>query len=312
MNNRISELGFGRYLSQLFITMKLNSSIRMSLLKLLKIIFNPKVYIYSKLYKKKYSSLSKAYVSPDKKSFEFASNQLKGIEALIKHCLIIYNKKKEKIKNNYIPPTFKVIGSINHNGITRAQTKELKPILKFASQPILMNLISNYVGQVPVIFSATLTYTKPMPKNYDPINFQKFHVDMLDKSLLHLVIPIKNISDKNGPFTYVDAPTSKKIMSNLNYQGGRIEDEYIHKYAKKSNIIKLCGSPGKAWLVSPYYCLHMGARVERGSRLMLIICYGSPNMAIEHSDRMHRKDIQEAFINQETSLAEKHLLRIYN
>ena len=67
---------------------------------------------------------------------------------------------------------------------------------------------------------------------------------MLDKSLLHLVIPIKKISEENGPFTYIDAPTSKKIISAVKYQGGRLNDKIIKKYAKKNNIIKLTGNVG--------------------------------------------------------------------
>ena len=74
-----------------------------------------------------------------------------------------------------------------------------------------------------------------MEKGHKPINFQKFHTDMLDNSLLHLVIPIKDITSQNGPFTYIDAPTSKIIMSSVKYQGGRLEDSTINKYANNFN-----------------------------------------------------------------------------
>ena len=168
-----------------------------------------------------------------------------------------------------------------------------------------MSIASRYMGRVPIIFNATLTYTKKsMQKREKPINFQKFHTDMLDKSLLHLVVPIRKISSLNGPFTFVDAPTSKKIMSAIQYEGGRVEDKIIKKYAKEKNIIKLNGNVGQAWFVSPFYCLHMGARVDKGSRLLLIICYGSPISAIEHSNYMHKKSTQKALIDNNSSNAE--------
>ena len=66
-----------------------------------------------------------------------------------------------------------------------------------------------------------------------PINFQKFHIDMLDKSLLHLVIPIKNISEENGPFTYIDALKSKKIISAEKYQVGRLMIKLLKNILKK-------------------------------------------------------------------------------
>ena len=56
----------------------------------------------------------------------------------------------------------------------------------------------------------------------------------------------------------------------------------------------------------------MGARVVRGTRLLLIICYGSPNSAIEHSNYMHKKSTQKALIDSNSSIAEKHLVTLYN
>ena len=76
---------------------------------------------------------------------------------------------------------------------------------------------------------------------------------------------------------------SEKITKAINYRGGRISDKIIHKYIQRNNTNQLTGPQGKAWLMSPYHCLHMGARVQKGSRLMLIISYASPNMCVEHA-----------------------------
>ena len=312
IRRRIRELGIGRYTSNILRSINIKSELRMSLLSYLQILLNPVIFFNSKLAKKYYPPINNSLINKNKKTFEFKTNQIVGLDKLVKHCLSIYNEKKQVIENNYEPPTFTVIGSRDKNNITQKQVDEIKPILKFASQPLLMSIATNYMGRVPIIFNATLTYTKKMEVGQKPINFQKFHIDMLDKSLLHLVIPIKNISEENGPFTYIDAPTSKKIISAVKYQGGRLNDKIIKKYTKKNNIIKLTGNVGKAWFVSPYYCLHMGARVNKVSRLLLIICYGSPNSAIEHVHHMHTKNIQNALLNNKSDLAEKHLLRLYS
>ena len=117
-----------------------------------------------------------------------------------------------------------------------------------------MSIASNYMGKAPIIFNATLTYTKSMQKGEKPINFQKFHTDMLDKSLLHLVVPIKKISSLNGPFTFVDAPTSKKIMSAIEYEGGRVDGKIIKKYAKEKILLNYRSRTSMVF--SPFYCLH--------------------------------------------------------
>ena len=56
----------------------------------------------------------------------------------------------------------------------------------------------------------------------------------------------------------------------------------------------------------------MGARVEKGTRLLLIICYGSPNSAIEHANYMHRDDIQKALLDEKSTISERNLLRLYS
>ena len=207
---RINELGMGRYTSSILQSLNIKSAKRMIILNYLQIILNPRIFIRSKLAKKQYPHYKNAYIDKNKKTYIFSANEIKGIDELVSHCLKIYNNKKEDINKSYKPPTYRVIGSINKTKILKSEVDELKPILKFASQPILMSIASNYMGKAPIIFNATLTYTKSMQKGEKPINFQKFHTDMLDKSLLHLVVPIRKISSLNGPFTFVDAPTSKK------------------------------------------------------------------------------------------------------
>ena len=90
---------------------------------------------------------------------------------------------------------------------------ELTPIIKFASQPFLMHLTSNYIKKIPMIISATLTFAKPTKNNYNPINFQNFHSDLLDESVLHLVIPIRNIYIlKMGLLLLYTLPHQKELL----------------------------------------------------------------------------------------------------
>ena len=309
---RIEKIGIGRYLDRFFKILNVKISTRMFLLKYLQIILQPKIHFKSKKIKKYNLANEKSFISKTDRFFEFDVNQLAGIETIIQHCKKVFNKKKNEIDKSYKPPVSVLIGKIDENKITSQQVEEIKPILKFAAQPLLMHLISNYIGKIPMIISANLLFTKALKKGHVNMNFQNYHSDLLDTSLLHLVIPIKNITKNNGPFTFLDSNISKKIVSLVDYRGGRISDETINKYVKKSNIKELIGPSGKAWLMSPYYCLHMGARVKKGSRLMLIISYASPNMCVEHVSNFGKKDRKEALLDINSTVSEKALLRVYN
>ena len=284
----------------------------MLILKYLKIILNPVIFIKSKRISDFKIKDNKDKICTEEKFYEFGQNQLSDMDKLIEHCLTVFNKKKSKVLKNYKPPATVIIGKVDNDKITNEQVEELKPIIKFASQPLLMHLASSYMQKIPMIISATLTYAKSLDDKQSHINFQNYHSDLLDKSVLHLVIPIKKIASNNGPFTFIDAINSKRIMTAINYQGGRISDSMIDKFINKMNVTELTGEPGKAWFLSPYYCLHMGARIKKGSRLMLVVSYASPNMCIEHACNLGKKDRKERLLDNVSSRNEKALLRVYN
>ena len=64
--------------------------------------------------------------------------------------------------------------------------------------------------------------------------------------------------------------------------------------------------------MSPFYSIHCGARVRKGFRLLLIISYASPNLAVECVGFLHRESYQRKLLNCNLSKAEKKLLKIYN
>ena len=144
----------------------------------------------------------------------------------------------------------------------------IKPILKFATQDILIGLVAKHLKQIPIIAGITLNYTKKMKASEKPTGAQKFHRDLHDKSLMHLVIPIYDLDKNSGPFTYVDAITSDKIINFVRHKGGRIEDRIIYKFANEENIVKITGQAGQAHFMSPYYSIHCGGRVKKDFRLL--------------------------------------------
>ena len=309
---KIQKIGMGRYLDKVFTLLKLNLSTKMFILKYLQIILNLRIHVKSKKFYIFSMQDTKKFISKDTRIFEFKKEQLIGMENLITHCNNVFNKKKKFILENYQPPVSVVIGKINEKIITNQEVDELTPIIKFASQPFLMHLTSNYIKKIPMIISATLTFAKPTKNNYNPINFQNFHSDLLDESVLHLVIPIRNIYSENGPFTFIHPTASKRITEATNYQGGRISDDIVYKYVKKQDIKELTGEAGKAWIMSPFHCLHMGARIKKGMRLMLVISYASPNMCIEHACNLGKRSTRDKLLAATSSKSERALLRVYH
>ena len=310
---RIKEIGLGRYIAKILILFKMNYKNRNKIIRYIKILIEPVKY-YKSLNTKFYTdNLNNLSICNESKSLFLDKSKLLGTKELLDHCRNIYLEEKNKIQKSYVYPYYMLLDlAKNPLNLSERDVKKIKPILKFASQNLLIGLVAKHIKQVPVIAGITLNYTKAMEKSQKYISAQQYHRDLNDKSLLHLVIPIYDINEDSGPFTYVDIATSKKIIQAINGKEARINDSLINKYAKNDNIIKLTGEAGSAWFMSPYYSIHCGARVKKGFRLLLIITYAAPNLAVECVGFLHRKSYQKKLMDSNSSHAEKNLLKVYS
>ena len=92
--------------------------------------------------------------------FKYFKSKLKNIDELIKHCRGIY-KNKRKIEDSYIPPYYLLLNyNLNSQKFDHDLIDNIKPILKFAAQDILIGLVAKHLKQIPIIAGITLNYTK--------------------------------------------------------------------------------------------------------------------------------------------------------
>jgi ectoine hydroxylase-related dioxygenase (phytanoyl-CoA dioxygenase family) len=150
--------------------------------------------------------------------------------------------------------------------------REIAPIIHFCAQPKLFSIISRYIGEFPVVSNMSLIYTR---QNETVIGPQKWHRDTNAPRQLHLVIPIWDIDELCGPFTLLPGDKSRDVIHALGHNHGRVEDDVFEKFGVTSDIVKLIGVAGTAYLVNPYACFHYGARARTKPRLMLIVNFSS-------------------------------------
>lgn len=314
MPQRIREKGIGRYTSLVLELLGIKTSTRLKMIRFFKIVFMPLLYFKSLNTAQYTKHVPHLEIPKNEHELALPVEELQGLKELVSHCHDYFENNKKRIIDNFIPPYSLLIKPlINDKDVLSDEQAELiAPIIKFASQPKLMGLAAKYLGQIPAISNATLMYTMPMEKDASPVRAQKFHRDTQDSKLLHLVIPIHDIAENNGPFTYLDAKTSMKIAKDLNHEGGRVEDEVIQKYVKPENYKKLIGKAGEsAWFLNPYYCFHHGARVQEGHRLMLIMTYVTPHESVEGLASFYQPKYRNKLAQNDLSQSEKHLLKLY-
>ena len=110
---------------------------------------------------------------------------------------------------------------------------------------------------------------------------QQFHLDQEDSKQLKVFIFLNEIHEGNGPFTFYSETDTEKIKAATNYKRGRLDEVEIDQTSQTDNKIILLGKFGEGLAVDTSKCLHMGSRVYKGERLVLMLHFVPYNVHLE-------------------------------
>lgn len=154
------------------------------------------------------------------------------------------------------------------------------PFIDFALNDTILNMVSSYLGFIPLLSYIGVWYSPPVLKKYD--SSQLFHCDQIDNKQVKVFINCTDVTDKDGPLTCLTADVSKSIRKKINYewsdQRQMVSDHLIDQLVSNNNINVLTGEKGTVSMVDTSSCFHFGSRVKNGSkgRLMIVFQYISP------------------------------------
>jgi hypothetical protein len=154
---------------------------------------------------------------------------------------------------------------------------DARPIFDLACHPLLLGPVADYLGAVPVLLRAAVSYS---PNLAFVGGSQKYHLDGEDHRQIKCFIFIEPIDEETGPLTLIPAAQTKQICRTLRCQGRlrhRMEeqdDETIYGAGgwdadRSSLAIPLCGPRGRVVVVDTCNCYHYGSRPGRKSRYVL-------------------------------------------
>ena len=216
---------------------------------------------------------SEINIQPDQAWLKLPDGYADDVDQLVAHCDTIFQRDADFWRKNWQPPFSLLINfDTDETGRPRAERPDdVLPIVKFCAQPKIFYLVSEYLGQYPVLSSVTLAYTGI---NNEKVGSQQFHRDM-GHDQVHMVVPIWPIDEETGPFTLLPACVSANIVKKINHTGGRVSDEAIFSHASRDDLVKLTGKPGEIYFANPLRCFHYGARSSGRPRLVLIVNFSS-------------------------------------
>lgn len=311
---RISELGIGKYLARVLKHFGIRPNKRFFIVKVIKTMIEPIVYLKSRKISKFISQ------KPEDLSISKATHVLHvprdvvlGVDELVSSIAQFYELNKDTILKRTTGPYSYLISLLKKpsDRLHKNEKVLLRKILSFAAQPSLIGLAAEYIGQIPVIHSYSLTRTGATAGEASYTGSQLFHRDVGEKNLLHMIVTVSETTTDSGPFTYIDAINSKKVLDQLGHQAGRVSDADVMDIVGDDQLVELIETPGSVIFINPERCFHYGARNQKDERIQLIISYAPPNEAIEGGTALYLKKYRKEFDASELTTAEKRLLKIY-
>jgi hypothetical protein len=139
--------------------------------------------------------------------------------------------------------------------------------------------LSSYLHGLPVLRSAYFWRSFPSNEN----NFkgsQLFHMDNNDWRQIRVLIPIEEVSNKNGNLEFIDKKNSKNIFQHFNYTDKenrrnkkRLDNEFLHF---KKNIQYKLQNKNEIFYIDTGNCYHRGSRNINGERKMFALQFMTP------------------------------------
>jgi hypothetical protein len=191
------------------------------------------------------------------------------VKEAIQDGLKIASLPVDNIKKSYL---------INH--LDTKNLSNYKGLLKFCTSPLLVGSVAKYLDEFPVISSIEVWNSPPSVVHGAGLTgSQKFHLDNVSDKQMKVFVNLINISDENGPFSFISESHSRKVCNSISYGNvvnvERVEDEDVYNIINSNELKKNIGDAGLVTLIDTCRCLHYGSRNTSKGRKLLMIQYTS-------------------------------------
>ncbi len=213
---------------------------------------------------------------------------LPGTNEIVPIALQLFEEKKRKLEASIGPDTalhakkWAFLRSV----LTNQDLAQNPELVDFALSDGLLSLVTNYLGTIPHLNRVDLLYSVSHGGE-EAISSQIYHLDPEGRRQAKLFLNLRDIGPDEGPFTFIPASASTRIITAIKDRRsadpdegemlmGRYLDDELSRVGGLDQSISVMGSTGSAVLVDTSRCLHCGSRVKPGTyRLCLYIQYCS-------------------------------------
>ena len=158
--------------------------------------------------------------------------------------------------------------------LAAARYEEAPAFFDLALSDEILQITCDYMGEIPTLQKPRLWWTNPVDPSLKLTGTQLYHRGRPDAPNIRrqakFLFTMNDVDEKSGPFTFIPADLSEKIMPYYR-MGERVSDDEMYKLVRPSDAITHIGPPGTGLFVDTMRCFHYGRRASFRERLMLMI-----------------------------------------
>lgn len=160
--------------------------------------------------------------------------------------------------------------------------------LDFVLSPPVLKVAATYLRQCPV-----LSRTRPpgvrmveSSSKYDPEaggpyrDSQLYHRDLHDSPLVYVIVLVRDVTERSGPFTFLPEAASNRVAEGTGYgrrgRPYRLTDEEVYEHASRHEAVSMDLPRGTVLFIDSSVCFHYGSRDCTVPRYQVMYAFTSP------------------------------------
>lgn len=152
------------------------------------------------------------------------------------------------------------------------QIMEYPEIFFWGLEQRLLNIVENYLG-LPVAYNGV--YFRRDVANKIEQGSRLWHIDREDRKILKIIIYLNDINEYTGPLQYIPQDLSLKIVKDLKYTSGYIQEQTMRKFVSPANYKSCTGSIGTVIFAATGSIFHRGKLPIKSDRFAIFFDYSS-------------------------------------
>ena len=171
--------------------------------------------------------------------------------------------------------------------LTDEHVARFPSILDFATSSDVLQSVIGYLGFLPTLSAAKPLGIRLAESRQDFIPdwdgvyraSQLFHSDYHDCPMVYVIVCLRDVTPRCGPFSFLPLAASERAAAALRYHSKgrayRVSDDEMWAVADKRDLVEFCAPKGTVLFLDSSRCFHYGSRDALDPRYLMMVAYVS-------------------------------------